>query len=1271
MCQGSGGTTDICAAEIEYCGNGVFDANVGEQCDQSNGAGNCTSCICDPGYTPNNSGQCVVDTECVDTSWDIWALVWNNIWEWGGMMYQDSTIEVEFSATSYLLRATANNWEIEFDRISDNPTWVVNIALEVRADLSEYDTNDDIDFSYWYDSNFSHNPIIYNYPTDWLWIRWSESDPWIFVHNTWLSNGSSIIPINEELASVGQYPTETFELHLTKERFLQTGRYYKVIDPVLSVTCWMYCETTPPTGSSLECNDWPDATSANQESVLVSSCSAGNQCDWYCAPGYYKSGDSCVINPPLCYWEDLLSNPWGDSFFWTSKKGLATGDFDWNWSKDFVMARSAWTDSLQLYTNTPSGWSHEVLPWSDAITWNIKSIEETDINNDWIYDILVTQNGNNQDYIIISNGNGAFYYEAFGAATETIDLAVGNLNMWSNYNQIYIQKKVGNDELFAWAPSNTWILYSLPQTVTWPKPSWNWNWWVDIADFDWDGDADIYTIYYEIGNSWSTGREILRDQNVIFNGWNIWSLFTLGWNDTFPLSHSIEAWDINWDWVSDLIIHAREYWVDSRIYINNWAWTYTEFAVISPNMNQGHTWPILKDLDRNWTIDQVHLILDNGQHTIQIVRRLASWETQVDTIDLWSEYTNSNYDIALAAADFNDDGLDDIVVTSKFWQNRIILSWACNELNCGTADGKSYYSANELAPDVYSGRWEYCSDWNSVSPIFSNWNRSWSCGDNSCLAFNATCGNWDLDNAEICDWWTDCQSDCTCPAWYILDWLNGCIEEVDEEDCVTSDPLCLETATPAEIYLVMDLSDSMSVWVDNIVWQLAGLKTAWWKISTWYPLNSPWVETGGVLTEWFKIWYVWFDSEGKDIVIPSTSDVPTLASSFIWLWTTSSSSYQTNLWHGLELAKDNLAAWHTWNKQIVVVLGNGAPNWYENWSSASEFALQQADELKANGVEVYTLAYDAYPKLESIYSAISSWPWYNFSSSELELWWIFNELMWAATWCPYSVDNCPDTCAELTYDWHKEANWDFVFENIYCEGNWTEFEFVVDWTTGIDISSMPGWSSWVNGANNFEASSSWISYNSFDSLITVECLVWTTWNMSTNNSNQHCSKFVWEWCGDRIVQAWEECDDWNKNDNDSCTNDCQNNVCGDGIIDEAWTEECDWQVGCASDCTWVEETCWVISVGTGTVGVPLEFTVISDFTWVIFSPVDMGDGKQQIIAPTFYHTYDAPGTYLLNTHVVNESFVGDSSMWINCPYEVTVATTSCGDWNMIRLLQIS
>lgn len=45
-------------------------------------------------------------------------------------------------------------------------------------------------------------------------------------------------------------------------------------------------------------------------------------------------------------------------------------------------------------------------------------------------------------------------------------------------------------------------------------------------------------------------------------------------------------------------------------------------------------------------------------------------------------------------------------------------------------------------------------------------------------------------------------------------------------------------------------------------------------------------------------------------------------------------------------------------------------------------------------------------------------------------------------------------------------------------------------------------------------------------------------------------------CGDGEVNCGEACDDGNESNNDSCTNSCVANVCGDGFLHEG-VEQCD------------------------------------------------------------------------------------------------------------------
>ncbi len=47
-----------------------------------------------------------------------------------------------------------------------------------------------------------------------------------------------------------------------------------------------------------------------------------------------------------------------------------------------------------------------------------------------------------------------------------------------------------------------------------------------------------------------------------------------------------------------------------------------------------------------------------------------------------------------------------------------------------------------------------------------------------------------------------------------------------------------------------------------------------------------------------------------------------------------------------------------------------------------------------------------------------------------------------------------------------------------------------------------------------------------------------------------------EVCGDEIVSGAEQCDDGNDDDNDACRNDCNFNICGDGVLFDG-QEECD------------------------------------------------------------------------------------------------------------------
>ncbi len=46
-------------------------------------------------------------------------------------------------------------------------------------------------------------------------------------------------------------------------------------------------------------------------------------------------------------------------------------------------------------------------------------------------------------------------------------------------------------------------------------------------------------------------------------------------------------------------------------------------------------------------------------------------------------------------------------------------------------------------------------------------------------------------------------------------------------------------------------------------------------------------------------------------------------------------------------------------------------------------------------------------------------------------------------------------------------------------------------------------------------------------------------------------------CGDGTIQSGEECDDGNSNDGDGCSSICQEEFCGDSVIQEGLGEQCD------------------------------------------------------------------------------------------------------------------
>lgn len=79
------------------------------------------------------------------------------------------------------------------------------------------------------------------------------------------------------------------------------------------------------------------------------------------------------------------------------------------------------------------------------------------------------------------------------------------------------------------------------------------------------------------------------------------------------------------------------------------------------------------------------------------------------------------------------------------------------------------------------------------------------------------------------------------------------------------------------------------------------------------------------------------------------------------------------------------------------------------------------------------------------------------------------------------------------------------------------------------------------------------------------CVAYATQHVRTCQVPGTASQCTWNawtvcqpigFCGDGRVDVGEQCDDGNVSDNDACTNQCKNNVCGDGLM-RTGVEECD------------------------------------------------------------------------------------------------------------------
>jgi cysteine-rich repeat protein len=144
----------------------------------------------------------------------------------------------------------------------------------------------------------------------------------------------------------------------------------------------------------------------------------------------------------------------------------------------------------------------------------------------------------------------------------------------------------------------------------------------------------------------------------------------------------------------------------------------------------------------------------------------------------------------------------------------------------------------------------------------------------------------------------------------------------------------------------------------------------------------------------------------------------------------------------------------------------------------------------------------------------------------------------------------------------------------------------------------------------------------------------------------------------------EQCDDGNGDNTDSCTNICENPVCGDGYVQNSADEQCDFGDtnngdGCNDMCQRETPSCTLsANIYTGNTPLSVNFSVAvtnmtSNYT---YNYIDFGDGTTGW-SPTY--VYNASGVYSPILYVHNVLGGNESSCSID--QAITVTDVVCGD----------
>jgi len=338
----------LCSAQKEYCWNTSYDPWQNEECDESTGTANCTSCTCDAWYSPNWSGQCESDIACSNVAPGLNASVCN---DWGipDLPDQSNTLENSCSPT------VACDWTCDL-------WWVLNWATG-QCEPYELWCNDTVTDSWGSASNYGNDEdrtvlICPDVAGEVVSVDFSVSE---FEGSTWCSADSLTIHNGDSLSDpvlAVHCNTSNVEHFSTSSDSSWCLLFHFVSDASVNDLGWEAQVLCWEPLSDAECVDYPNTYSTQLASddatwcvewTYVDSWNSSTHWQWECnAPTWYESAH-CQAAKPYCWdwvctvadWETCTSC---NSDCWACVAWECKG-YPWIYSIEPGTDDSSWCDS--------------------------------------------------------------------------------------------------------------------------------------------------------------------------------------------------------------------------------------------------------------------------------------------------------------------------------------------------------------------------------------------------------------------------------------------------------------------------------------------------------------------------------------------------------------------------------------------------------------------------------------------------------------------------------------------------------------------------------------------------------------------------------------------------------------------------------------------------------------------------------------------------------------------------------------------------------------